>query len=343
MIDVDPRDPHAVAAAVRAWATDRFDTDVEIVGEPVAVGAGFDSFIHLIALRGDALPDVWRLPLVVRILPSADRAARAEFEAATQGWAADAGYPAPRVHVVIPPGELLDLPVQVMERAPGVTMLDAINAKPWRAFRMIDELAALQARLHALDIRNWPHPSSAAPLTGTRLSLTRRAVGELGDADLASALERADALVASGATGGGEVVACHGDFHPLNVMVDGAGASVLDWTDAGLGPREADVARTVLILNVASIAAGSRLARAVLKLAGPRLARRYRRTYEEGASLDEGRLRSWEALHALHGWAQILMLHAGAFGGESSSAGNEARVPIELADWLRVRFEADLA
>ncbi|MGH9273768.1 MAG: phosphotransferase family protein, partial [Acidimicrobiales bacterium] len=189
MSAVDPRDPHAVAAAVVGWASDRFATDVALVGEPAAVGAGFDSFIHLIELRGDGLPDAWRLPLVVRILPSADRTERAELEAATQRWAADAGYPAPRVHAVIPPGKLLDLPVQIMERAPGVTMLDALKVKPWRAGAFVDQLAALQLRLHALDIRDWPHPSSGAPLTDTRLSLTRRAVRELGDPDLATALE----------------------------------------------------------------------------------------------------------------------------------------------------------
>jgi aminoglycoside phosphotransferase (APT) family kinase protein len=255
MSAVDPRDSHAVASAVRGWASRRFEVDAAVVGEPSAVGAGFDSFIHLIELRGDGLPDAWRLPLVVRILPSADRIERARLEAATQGWAADAGYPAPRVHAVVPPGELLDLPVQVMERAPGVTMLDALQAKPWRARLLVDHLAVLQRQLHELDTRTWPHPPSAAPLTDIRLSLTRRAVGELGDPDLAEALERADELVASGATGGGDVVVCHGDFHPLNVMVDESGPSVLDWTDAGLGPREADLARTVLLLHVASIAA----------------------------------------------------------------------------------------
>lgn len=343
MSAVDPRNPRAVADAVLGWASERFGTDATLVGKPSAVGAGFDSFIHLIELRGDGLPEAWRLPLVVRILPTADRAERAEFEAATQDWAADAGYPAPRVHAVIPPGELLDLPVQIMERAPGVTMLDALKAKPWRARSFVDQLAALQLRLHALDTRSWPHPPSAAPLTDVRLSLTRRAVRELGDPDLAAALDRADALVASGATGEGELVPCHGDFHPLNVMVDGSRASVLDWTDAGLGPREADLARTVLLLNVASIAADRPIERAALRAAGPRLARRYRRTYERGATLHEGRLRSWEALHALHGWAQIAMLHAGAFGGESSSAGNAGRAPIELAHWLRARFESDLA
>jgi hypothetical protein len=34
------------------------------------------------------------------------------------------------------------------------------------------------------------------------------------------------------------------------------------------------------------------------------------------------------------------MLHAGAFEGDSSSSGEEARVPLALADWLRARFEA---
>jgi aminoglycoside phosphotransferase (APT) family kinase protein len=148
--------------------------------------------------------------------------------------------------------------------------------------------------------------------------------------------------VASGATDGGEPVVCHGDFHPLNVMVDGASAAVIDWTDAGLGPREADVARTVLLLSVAAVAASGRLERAALTVAGPRLARRYRRRYEQGAPLHERRMASWDALHALHGWAQIEMLHAGRFDAESSSTGNDARVPRELAGWLRARVEASL-
>lgn len=97
------------------------------------------------------------------------------------------GFPAPRVLQVLSPGELLDLPVQVMERVPGVTMLDAIKRRPWQVGALVDRLAAL------------------------------------------------------------------------------------------------------------------------------------------------------------HGWSQIAMLHGGAFDGESSSVGMPARVPLELADWLRHRFESDLA
>ncbi len=336
---VDPRDPHAVAAAVRGWASDRFGGEVTLVGTPSSVGGGFDSYIHVVQLAGAGLPSAWRDPLVVRIVPSVDRRERAHFEASTQTWAADAGYPAPRVLAVLDPAELLGLPTQIMERVPGVTMLDALKRRPWRARAFVDQLADLQLRLHALDPSSWPPDVIPTALVEVRLSLTRRAVTELDVPALASALERAEVLVPR-CFAGGERVLCHGDFHPLNVLVDGSTAHVIDWTDAGLGPREADVSRTALLFEVAAIAADNGLERTLLRAAGPRLARRYRRRYAATAPLDSGRMRCWEALHALHGWAQILMLHAGGFDGESSSAGDEARVPMALADWLHHRFDS---
>jgi aminoglycoside phosphotransferase (APT) family kinase protein len=136
-------------------------------------------------------------------------------------------------------------------------------------------------------------------------------------------------------------VVCHGDFHPLNVVVDGDEASVIDWTDAGLGPREADVSRTLLLFHMAAIAASSALERIALKVAGPGLARRYRRTYEAGSPLDPVLLRRWEALHALHGWSQVVMLHSGGFEGQTSA--DAGQIPPEVGDFLRSRFEAALA
>jgi aminoglycoside phosphotransferase (APT) family kinase protein len=338
--EVDPRDPQAVAAAVRAWTEARFAGPVALVGEARSVGAGFDSYIHLLQLAGDALPPAWRAPLVVRIVPTVDRSQRATTEAAVQSWCAEAGYPCPRVLAVLPAGEALGLPAQVMERAPGVTMVDALTARPWRAPALVDQLASLQLCLHALDPDGWPASTAPQALVDLRLALPRRAAAQLDDPVLARALEAAEAMAATCTTG--DVVICHGDFHPLNVMVDGKSASVLDWTDAGLGPREADVARTALLFNVAALAAGGRLERVALRAAGPRLGRRYLRAYASGAPLDADRMRRWDALHALHGWAQILLLHAGAFDDESSSAGAEQRAPIALAHWLRARFESDL-
>jgi aminoglycoside phosphotransferase (APT) family kinase protein len=335
---IDPHDPVAVAEDLRGWAERSFGGAVSVAGTPAAVGAGFDSYIHLVELAGASLPAAWQAPLVVRLLPSVDRVAQSHREAAVQGWAASRGFAAPAVLEVLAPDEVFGLPAQVMARAPGTTMLEALTARPWRALALVRQLAGIQLALHALPLDGWPSSTDPEVLVDQRLALPRRAADELSDPQLAEAVERASGLADTAAAG--PVVVCHGDFHPLNVMVDGATASVIDWTDAGLGPREADVARTLLLFHVASIAASSALERQLLRLAGPRLASRYRKVYEASAPLDEGRLRTWEALHALHGWAQVLTLHAGGFEGQSSS--EQGRIPLEVGDFLRGRFEAAL-
>jgi aminoglycoside phosphotransferase (APT) family kinase protein len=241
---------------------------------------------------------------------------------------------------VLPPEEGLGLPTQIMERAPGVTMLDAVGAKPWRAFRLVDQLAGLALSLHALPTDDWPEVAvSGATLVDQRLGLPRRVTAKLDRPELAAALQRAEGLTETAMAG--PHVVCHGDFHPLNVVVDGGRASVIDWTDAGLGPREADVARTILIFHIAAIAAGSAFERVALKVAGPRLARRYRRSYGAGASLDPDRMRQWSVLHAVHGWAQVEMLHAGGFDGSSSA--DAARIPASLGEYLQGRVDEELA
>jgi aminoglycoside phosphotransferase (APT) family kinase protein len=334
---MDPRDAAAVAGALATWATARFGGPVAVATEPRNVAGGFDSFIHAVDLSGDRLPVEWRGPLVVRMLPSPERAPQAAREAAVQGWSAERGYAAPRALAVLGPADGFELPTQVMERAPGTTMLDAFTAKPWRARRFVDQLAALSLRLHALPTDGFP--ADPATLVDHRLHLPREVVARLDRPELAAALAQAERLAARAMEG--PAVVCHGDFHPLNVMVDGDQASVIDWTDAGLGPREADVARTSLLFHVAAIAAGSAVERMALKLAGPRLSRRYLRTYGRGAPLDPHRMRVWEVLHAVHGWAQVEMLHAGGFDGETSA--DRAQVPLGVRDFLQARVQRTLA
>lgn len=334
---MDPRDPAAVASALASWATSHLGVEVTPGAEPRIIAGGFDSFIHAVELGGDELPPEWRVPLVARLLPSPDRAAQAEREAAVQAWSADRGYAAPRVLAVLGPDDGFELPTQLMERAPGATMLEAFTAKPWRARRFVDRLAGLALRLHALPTDGFP--PDAASLVDHRLHLPRQVVAHLDRPDLAAALARTEPL-AERAMDGPPVV-CHGDFHPLNVVVDGDRASVIDWTDAGMGPREADVARTSLLFHVAAIAATSAVERTALKLVGPRLSRRYLRTYAASAPLDRGRMRTWDVLHGVHGWAQVEMLHAGGFDGATSAQAEQ--IPLGVRDFLRQRVESTLA
>src|SRR5690606_35013519 len=137
-----------------------------------------------------------------------------------------------------------------------------------------------------------------------RLRLPRRVVAETGEADLVAAL----ALVESwtGRLRDAAPSLCHGDFHPLNLLVDGEAVAVIDWTDAGVGDRHCDVARTATLFHLAPIAASNALERRVLAVAGPVLGRRYLRGYRERAPLDPGRVALWRPVHLLHDWSQAL-------------------------------------
>lgn len=337
--EVDPRRPAEVGTALVALATERFGGPVTLAAPAERLGDGLDSFIHTATLAGPTLPAPWREPLVVRLLPSVDRAEQARAEADVQRWCAERGYPVPDVLRVLGPDDAFGRPGQVMVRAPGGTILDAVKARPWRAFGLVDRLAALHVRLHSLPTDGWPGPAGPTALVDKRLSLPRRVVAEGGPAELARALDAVAPLVAIAATG--EPVVCHGDFHPLNVVVDGDAVAVIDWTDAGLGPREGDVARTLLLFHVVAVVADGRAERAVLGRVGPVLARRYARAYARSGPLDERRMLAWEALHAVHGWAQVHTLHAGGFDGETSA--DAARVPPGLVTFLQGRVDRALA
>jgi aminoglycoside phosphotransferase (APT) family kinase protein len=319
-----------VGAALERWATARFGGTVTLAEPAVAVSGGMDSWIHLVRFRGAVLPLEWRAPLVARVLPTAERHHQAQREALVQAWCAEQGYPTPRVLAVAAPGEALAVPLQVVERVPGTTMLAALTARPWHARSLVDRLARLHVELHGLDAASWTGAADAGSLLARRLRLVRDVAARGGRPDLARALERVDRLTPR--LEGVAPSLCHGDLHPLNVLVDGAHASVIDWTDAGMGDRHGDVARTALLFRVAAVAAGSRAERAGLGAVAPLLARRYLRSYAARLPLDAARLRLWEPVHLLHGWAQ---LEAGDERSQRAAPG--------LRPWLRQRFEQRMA
>jgi aminoglycoside phosphotransferase (APT) family kinase protein len=126
------------------------------------------------------------------------------------------------------------------------------------------------------------------------------------------------------------------------VLVDGGHSWVLDWTDAGLGDRHGDVARTTLLLEVAAIVATGRAERSALRVAGPWMARRYLREYRRHALLDPDRLALWTPVHLLHGWSQVVGLHSGRFS-DSGSDDRTSTVPASLGDQFRSRFETAMS
>lgn len=324
-----------VATVLRDRLAERYGGSVELAGPAITNATGFDSAIHYVRYRGSRLPEPWRKELVIRVKSRPDAIDDARFEAAVHTWARSRGYPVPAILEVFEAGQLTDRPAQVIERAPGVIALDHVKRRPWTFGTVIQRLAALQVGLHRLDPDGFP---ASVDVVERRLGLPRRVADAVDHAGLHDALERITPIVERVRDGPG--VVCHGDFHPLNVLVDGDVMAVIDWSDAGVGDRHGDLARSLLLFEVAAVAASGRAERAVLGVAGPRLRRRYERAYRALLPVDDARLAWWLPIHLLHGWAQSIAAEADMFGDGGTVAG---RLPPDLTDTLRARFEASLA
>lgn len=333
MSDPAPGPDLAAVGRLCRWVEDHFGGGVALVGEPTSNGAGFDAAIWFVQLTGPELPDAWRRPLVLRIKPDPDRLDVANREAEIHRWLVDRHFPSPRILTVLDPGVIADGPAQVMERMPGTMMLDALLGAPWRAPAAIRTLADAHVAVHRLDPEGFPPTDD---LLDARLRLTRATADVVDVPALRRALDATLALAPRMRDASPSV--CHGDFHPLNLVLDDAGeAAVLDWTDAGIGDRHGDVARTILLFHVAAIAASNAVEREALRRIGPVLARRYRRHYERSMPLDDERLALWTPVHLLHGWSQALGVVHGLFGAD------EPDRFVALASELEARFERALA
>jgi len=125
----------------------------------------------------------------------------------------------------------------VFERLQGPTLfhLALTRAEP------VERLAALLC-----DLGRAIHRCAVAGIPAIEARLAARIARAQGVPDRA----RHAALEALHRVPGGKTL-CHGDLHPMNVIVTERGPCVLDWVDAAQGPAAADAARTLLLLELA--------------------------------------------------------------------------------------------
>jgi len=196
---------------------------------PVAISGGWDNHIW----RFETARGVYALR-VFRARPDIDGVrATAIREAICTRAARTGGIPAPEVEHE---DTLGGVPFHVLSWMPGVTLLDALSAAPWRAWPLGRAFGAMHARLHALPVGGLP-PLQAA---------SRGALRPRNLAPALAAASRADTF-------------CHFDYHPVNVLTDGRRiTAVLDFTNAGAGDARGDRAMTRALLWLAPVDAGWR-------------------------------------------------------------------------------------
>ncbi len=224
----------------------------------------------------------WGDGQALRLLREPGNAAQLEQEAAAMRAARQAGVPVPAVDSLV---TVDGRPGLVMERIVGTDLLTDLATKVWRFRRWARELGILQARLHAT-----PAP---AELPSAREELRQRiqVASHLTEQRRTATLELLDALPDGDAL-------CHGDFHPGNVIVGEHGLVVIDWVLAGRGDPVSDLARTMLLLRVATRAGLSRLAQAIDTMGRGWFREAWRRAYQHQRPVDAVALQRWTAVHA---------------------------------------------
>jgi tRNA A-37 threonylcarbamoyl transferase component Bud32 len=147
-----------------------------------------------------------------------------------------AGAPAPRLLDV---REIRGRAASVWERVRGPSMWEEILAAPARAASYGRRLADLELALFDLV------PPLVLPSQRDRLLNKVRRCAAAIDPALGEVL---DGLPAPARP----LWLCHGDLHPGNVILSGAGPIVIDWFDASRGDRAGEVARSRLLLRGAT-------------------------------------------------------------------------------------------
>lgn len=226
----------------------------------------------------------WGEGRVLRLLAADGSEAQLAREAEVMRAAAAAGLPVPAVH------ELLVIdgrPGMVLDRIDGGSMLSTMLGRPWRLLPLIRRFGEIQAGLHSVTApigTPQTHPAVAEQLA--RLGANDAGLREWATRELEQ-LPDGNSLL-------------HGDYHPLNLLMDGHEARVIDWPDATAGPAEADIARTLVLIEASDPPNGSPVMLKLLGLFRTRLfIPRYLRAYGRVRPLDRELVDRWRVVRLI--------------------------------------------
>jgi aminoglycoside phosphotransferase (APT) family kinase protein len=313
-----------------ACLRERLGGPVSYAQPPTPLSGGFDTIIHVLRLSG-ATGD-WAGPLVLRIMTRGTSGARVRREAAAHAALDKAGFPVPRVLLAEPDPAPLGSPFLIMQRLAGETMWSAAAKAGNRAqlLALPRRLAEIHARLHRVDgerLRESARTFGVDPATMGLDAGVENIGRRIERARLSGLVEGARWLAQNRPVPAQAEVICHGDFHPHNIMVEGAKLSgVIDWADVSLAEPAYDIAGLRVIALYADPGV-PRWAQAGTDLARRLMVRRYMSVYRAAAPLEMRNLPYYEA---------IRVLSALAFTGEERpQAGNPWNAPHTKARLIR--------
>jgi uncharacterized protein (TIGR02172 family) len=209
-------------------------------------------------------------------------------EVDTGRYIQDAKLPVPKVYERVKLNEREGI---VYERIEGPSLLHELASKPWNVVKYARLLASLHAQVHQV-----PAPTS--------LETQREwATGGVPETDkLSKDLKEKVLQLLASIPDGNQL--CHGDFHPGNIIVTPRGPIIIDWMTASKGVACGDVARTLTILEAASVPEGMPM-RWLLVWVRKVFLSTYLKTYSQLQPVEKNSFGAWRAIMAANFLADV--------------------------------------
>jgi aminoglycoside phosphotransferase (APT) family kinase protein len=283
--------------------------DLTFAEPPESIPDGWEAQVYRFRLeKNDALPLPFQGPLAARAYSSEVALDRMRREMNVQTFLSDSGFPVPKPLFLEESGDIFGGPFLIMEWVPGPTLIDLLLPHWLSILWVPSRMAEIHARLHQVPLRGFKRPDT--PFLDRSLAALERAIWKHRLETLAPGWRWLDEHRPTTST---EECIIHLDFHPINLIFDEDGCrAVLDWSDAEAGDRHADIATTLMLIELAPLDLPGIWDKLALAVGKHILGHEYLRAYRKLLPIDEDRLpyyRAWAALRRLVQWGS--WLHAG--------------------------------
>lgn len=208
------------------------------------VQGGYETLTYRFTLHG--VDQELAKPLILRLYPPHLGTVGAGYESALQNVLADQGYPIAKSHFLCTDTTVLGGAFFIMDFLPGESLM---SAGP----EIIPELLGkTHARLHEIDPDIITRVISEKGIDANRYSFARQY--DLFDGKgkkFPWIREGLEWLAANRPPEPKQLAVCHGDFHPLNILIDkGKISGVIDWPNFNIGDPAHDVANTLMLMTI---------------------------------------------------------------------------------------------